>query len=135
MSNYLEAQVFTHIFRTSNYTKPSTIAIALLTAPASDTSTGANITEVANSNNYSRKVFNPGDANWAVSGGQVTNSAVIEFDAASGNWGTITDIALVDNATYGQGNVLLYGTLTTQKAINNGDILRFPISGITFNLD
>jgi hypothetical protein len=40
MSDYLEQQLRTHIFRTGSFTKPSGLFVALCTAATSDSSTG-----------------------------------------------------------------------------------------------
>lgn len=136
MSDYLEGQLLTHIFRTSSYTKPSTIAIALCTSTPSDSSTGGTIAEVANSNNYSRVTVNPADANWSAIGvgGTTDNVAEIAFAQASGSWGTVTSVAILDSATHGAGNLLFYGDLAVAKAITSGDTFKFAIGDLNITL-
>lgn len=135
MSNYLETQVLTHLLGTASYTKPSTIAVALCTTAPTDSSTGATIVEVPNSNSYARQTLNPSDSNWTISGGQVQNAVQIEFPAASGSWGTVTHVAILDSATHGAGNMLFHGALGASKTVGSGDILRISIGGITITLD
>lgn len=133
MSDYLEGQVRTHIFRTGSFTKPTVLAIALCTAATSDSQTGATITEVANSNGYARITCNPLDASWPVGSGtdgSVSNANAYTFTASGGSWGTITHFAIVDSATHGAGNVLFHGALTTSKTIADGDSLIFNTGGI-----
>lgn len=137
MSNYLEDEVIKHIFRTGSFTKPTVLAIALCTAATSDSQTGATITEVANSNNYARATLNPLDANWAATAGGngvTSNSSAITFNQASGSWGTITHIAICDSATWGAGNVLFHGALTTSKTVTNGDTFSFQIGDLQITL-
>ena len=128
MSDYLESQLITHLFRGGTYTKPTVLALALCTAAVSDTHTGAlTSTEVANANGYLRLTTNvsPADANWSASSsgnGTTTNVNALTFASASGgDWSTITYVAVVDNSTYGSGNVLFYGSLTGAKVVSNGD--------------
>lgn len=86
-SNYLEDQIIQHIFRTGSFTKPTTLAIALLTSAATDSDDGSTITEVANANGYARQSLNPLDANWAATAGgngQTSNSSAITFPQATG---------------------------------------------------
>lgn len=138
MSNYLEGKIIDHVFRTNSYTKPTTLAVALCTASPTDASTGATISEVANSNNYSRQTLNPDDANWAApsgNNGTTSNSSDITFPTASGSWGTITSIAIVDSATHGAGNVLFYGDLTVTKTITSGDTLTISTGNLTVQVD
>lgn len=139
MSNYLEGELINLIFRTATYTKPATVVIALCTAAPTDASTGATIPEVASAFGYSRVTFGPADANWSapIAGdGTTKNVTAITFPQASGgSWGTITYVAIVDSATYGAGNMLFYGALTTPKIIDDMDIFAFAISQLDIQID
>jgi len=146
MSNYLENKLIDHIFRGTSYTAPSTLAVALCTAAPNDTSTGATITEVADSNGYERTELAPDDANWTDTAGgtdetssgttgTTSNAAAITFPTASGSWGTITHIAIVDSATHGAGNVLFWGELVTPKTITDQDTFSFSIGNLSVQLD
>lgn len=137
MSDYLEGQIRAHMFRTATFTKPTVIAIALCTAAPTDASTGATITEVANSGAYARQTLNPLDANWTAASstdGLTDNASAITFPVATASWGTVTHVALCDSATWGAGNMLLYGTLDVSKAVGIGDTFKFNIGdlNITF---
>ena len=141
MSNYLEDELIKHIFRTGSFTKPSVLAICLLTAATNDAgvgqfSTGSG-TEVANSGSYARKECNPADANWTATAGgdgQTDNAAAITFTAATGSWGTVTDMAICDSSTYDAGNMLFFTGLGTSKAIDSGDTAEFAAGAITVTL-
>lgn len=139
MSDYLEGEIINLIFRTATYSKPATIAIALCTAAPVDSDTGATIPEVANSFNYSRVAFGPADANWSapiLGDGTTQNMTAITFpQAIGGNWGTITHVAIVDSTTYGAGNMLFYGTLTTPKLIEDQDIFAFAATQLDVQVD
>ncbi len=127
-SDYLEGQIRAHIFRTASFTKPTVLAIALCTAAPTDASTGATIAEVPNSNAYARVSRNPLDANWTAASstdGLTDNAADITFPTATGSWGTITHFAILDSATHGAGNVLVWGALTASKTVGNGDVFKF----------
>lgn len=129
MSDYLETSLVNHIFRTATFTKPTTIAIALCTAATADADTGSLTSkEVANSGSYARATLNPSNSNWnATSGtdGLTDNAVTITFTSATGNWGTITHVAILDSTTYGGGNMLLHGALTTSKVVQTGDTFKF----------
>src|SRR3990167_9371696 len=114
MSDFLEAEVIKHIFRTGSFTKPTVLAVALCTAATTDAQTGATITEVTNANAYARTSLNPLDANWTAPGvgGLTDNASAIVFPTATGSWGTVTHFAICDSATWGAGNVLIHGALT-----------------------
>lgn len=120
MSNYLENEILDHILGTGSYTMP-TVYLALFTA-VTDGEAGT-VTEVSGSG-YSRQLCAFG----AASGGVASNSALEQFTAAGGNWGTITHWGLYDAST--TGNLLIYGALDTSRVINDGDTLSFAIGAI-----
>ncbi len=137
MSNYLEGEIIKHIFRTGTFTKPSVIAIALVTASVTDSDTGSTITEVADSNGYERQTLNPSDSNWSAptgGNGATDNVSAITFPQATGSWGTVTGVAILDSATHGSGNLLFYGTLADSKVINNGDTFSFDIGDLDISV-
>ncbi len=143
-SNYLEEELQKHVFRTGSFTKPTTLAIALLTTAAIDADTGqftlGTGVEVANANGYARQSLNPLDANWSdpATGtqGEVDNSSKITFGPASGgDWGTVVAVAICDSATYDSGNMLYHGTLTTSKTVSDGDTFEFNIGDLNIALD
>jgi hypothetical protein len=127
-SDYLEQQIFNHIFRDDTFSKPSTIAIGLtLDIPSDDGS----YTEIPDANGYARYPNASGDAVWGAHNNTSSNSIDFEFDTATGDWGTASGVIITDNAGWGAGNVLFHGALTTPRNIQNGDTFKFS----TGNLD
>jgi len=138
MSDYLENAIFDHIFRTATFSKPTTLYVALCSGVPISSNTGANIPELANAGAYARATIGA-PAN-TLFGAQPAdnyggNNAVITFTAASANWAQVSGCAIVDSATYGAGNVLLWGALTTPKNVGTGDTFSFPVSGIQIRFD
>ena len=133
MSDYLEGQIRAHIFRTATFTKPTVLAIALCTAATTDAQDGSTITEVANTGSYARQTLNPADANWTAASatdGLTDNASAITFPTATADWGVITHFAICNSATWGAGNVLIHGALTSSKTVTNGDTISFPIGDL-----
>lgn len=132
MSDYCEAKVADHILRTSSFTKPSGIWIALCTAAPSDSSTGSTITEPS-SGGYARYSMGaPLDATWTRASSTtnaVANAAAISWTASGGNYGTITHVCVVDAST--AGNILFHGALSASKTINDGDTFTIAIGGLS----
>ena len=121
MSDYLEDAFLDHFLGTSSTTSPTNIYVALHTADPTDAGTG---TEVSG-NGYARQAITFG----ASSSGTASNSAAVEFPAASGgDFGTITHIGIWDALT--SGNLLFHSSLTTSKTIADGDIFKIAASGI-----
>ena len=114
MSDYLENEILDHILATGSFTAPSNVYVGLSTGSFNDDNSGTELT----GNNYSRvsATFS------AASSGTTSNSAAIEFAAASGSWGTVTHFGIFDAAS--SGNLLIHGAFTTGKAIGSGDILK-----------
>lgn len=138
MSDYLEGQLISHIFRTASFTKPTVLAMALLTTNAIDADSGTFSTgtgvEVPSANAYARVARNPLDANWAAPAagdGVTSNVAAITFAQATGSWGTVAAMAIIDNSTFDAGNMLFYSTVGTGRTIDSGDTAEFAIGAIT----
>jgi hypothetical protein len=124
LSNYLENALINATLRNTAYTSPTTVYVALFLTDPTDAGSG---TEVSGTP-YARKsmAFN------APSNGVSVNSAAVEFDQATSNWGTITHFALFDALT--SGNMLYHGALTASKVIENGDVFKFASASVTVTL-
>lgn len=109
-------------------TRASGTWLALYTATPTDSTAG---TEVANANAYARQAI----AFDAAASGATQNAATVTFPAATGSWGTVTDWAIVDSATYGAGNIIVYGALTASKTIGSGDVFEILDSELDISLD
>jgi hypothetical protein len=138
MSNYLESMLIGHLFRGVTFPKPTVLALALCTAVPTETSTGATIAEVPNAFGYARKTFNPSTSNWGEpvdNNGSTRNSSVIAFPVASGDWGTVTSVAVCDSGDWGTGNVLFYANLTTPRVVTSGTYVSFGVGQLTIQID
>lgn len=153
MSDFLEGELVKHLFRTGTFTKPTVIAIALLTTNADDDDTGQFTTstgvEVTSANAYERaneantgggasNTTDPLDASWTdVAGGdgQTDNATAITYAQASGSWGTVVGMAMTNSATHDAGDMLFFSNVDTSRAIDNGDTAEFAIGAITVTFD
>lgn len=114
MSDYLENEILDHILGTGAYTMPTTVYVGLSTGSFGDDNSG---TELSGSN-YARvsATFS------AAASGTTSNSAAIEFAAATGSWGSVSHFGIFDASS--AGNLLIHGAFTTAKTIASGDILK-----------
>ena len=124
MSNYLENALINATLRNTSYTSPATVYMGLYTSDPTDANTG---TEVSGGS-YTRMAVTMG----APSNGVSTNSAAIEFPQASGSWGTVGWIGLLDATS--AGNLLYHTPLDTSKTISSGDIFKIAIGGLSVTL-
>lgn len=124
MSNYLENALINATLRNTSYTSPTTVYLALYTDDPTDADTGTEIS----GGSYARQAITFG----APSNGTSTNSAAIEFPAATANWGTITHVGIRDALT--SGNLLYHTALDAAKTINNGDIFKILTSNLSVTL-
>jgi hypothetical protein len=102
------------------------LKLALFTSDP--TETGAAGTEVSGGS-YARQTI----AFTTESGGAASNSAQIDFPAATANWGTITHIQIYDSA--GTPVALWYAPLSASVTINNTDIFRVNVGDITVSIN
>jgi hypothetical protein len=128
VSNYLATALLNQVFRNQNYTRPTTVYIALYTSNPTAADTG---TEVSGGS-YARRAVTF-SAPTAEGGKQtIKNSSEIVFPTATGNWGTITHVGIRDAAT--GGNLLYYGAVDNPRSIQTNDILKFPAGSLALNL-
>jgi len=124
MSNYLENALINATLRNTSYTSPTTVYVALYTDDPTDADTG---TEVSGGS-YARVAVTFG----APSNGVSTNSGNVEFAAATGTWGTVTNIGIRDALT--TGNLLYHTALDVSKPISSGDIFRITTGNLSVTL-
>lgn len=140
-SDYAENKLIDWFLRGQTFTPPTSTYVALFTTSPSDVGGG---TEVSGGG-YARVAFPSSLVNWAGTqatasttvssgtSGATTNNSEIAFPTPSSNWGTITSYGLCDAPT--GGNILIFGALDIPKAINTGDVLKFPAASLYFQID
>lgn len=132
-SNYLENKVLDHILNSPGaaYTAPTTLYLGLFTNTSGNAAANleaGTLTDEVSGGSYARKAVTFG----AASSGTCATDATVTFDAATGNWGTITHIAVMDAST--SGNVLFWGAVTTAKTIETGDTFQVSSGNLTVSL-
>lgn len=136
LTNYTENNIINALFRTASFIKPANLYVGLITAVANG-ETGS-VTEVsATATGYARVVRALADANWVDSAtlndGTTSNVAILQFPAATADWGTVTSFGIWDAAT--GGNLLIYAALTANRTITNGTTPSFGAGALTFQID
>ena len=122
LSNYLENKLLDHFLGTTSYTMP-TVYVALFTVAPNDAGGGTEVT----GGSYARQTA----AFSAAASGATSNSGNIDFTGMPAC--TTVAIALFDNST--GGNMLLWGTLTTNKTTDAGDTLRIATGDLDVTID
>jgi hypothetical protein len=115
LSDYTEANLSNHLFRTDTWTKAPELYFALLTAAPDDTGGGTEVT----GGNYARVHLTASDTNFSVTDNVATNLVPIAFPSPINAWGVAAYIAIYD-ADIG-GNLLLWSELTAPKTIGATD--------------
>lgn len=123
LSNYLEDKLIDHFLGTTTYTKPSAVYVALYTVAPSDVGGGTEVT--GGSHARQTATFT------ASSGGATSNDANIDFTNMPA--ATVVAIGIHDNVS--AGNLLLWGTLTTNKTTDAGDTLRIATGDLDISID
>ena len=118
-----ETLVLSFLFTTGTATRPTEWYLGLFTSAPGEAAGGTELSGDA----YARKAIA-----FTATGNLATNSGNVEFDAATGDWGTVTHVAVFDAAT--SGNMIAYAALGTSKAIGTGDIFRIPTGDFDLTL-
>ena len=127
LTNYGEDLVLDWLFTTGAATRPTSWYVSLYTVAPTESTGG---TEVSGGS-YARV-----STSFTVSGTAPTtasNTAAVEFAEATGTWGTVVAAGIMDALS--GGNLIAYATLTTAKAIDTGDVLRFNAGALDITLD
>ncbi len=125
MSNYLENAIINAVLRNTSYTSPTTVYVGLYTSDPGEGNTG---TEVSGGS-YARTAVTFG----APSNGVSTNSAAVTFPTATGTWGTVTHIGILDAST--SGNLLYYTPLDASKTIASGDVFTISTGNLSVTME
>ena len=123
--NAFETTVLQWSLTTDSVTRPTTWYVGLFTSDPTDT--GAAGTEVSGGS-YARTAVT-----FSVTGDTASNTAAVEFPAATATWGSVTHIGVHDASS--GGNMLVHAALSTAKTIADGDVFRIPTGDLDITLD
>jgi len=123
LTNYLENKLLDHFLGTTAYTMPTPVYVALFTAAPGDAGGGTEVT----GGSYARQTA----TFTAASSGATSNDSNIDFTGMPA--ATTVAIALFDAST--AGNMLVHGTLTTNKTTDAGDTLRIATGDLDISID
>ena len=125
LSDYAENKLLDHLLGTAAFTAPSTVYIGLSTGSFADDNSGTELT----GNNYARKAI----AFDSAASGATDNTSAVEFNAATGTWGSISHFGIFDAAS--SGNLLIHGAFTSAKTIASGDVLKIDAGDLDITAD
>lgn len=128
LGNYLETKLYDHVLRNTSYTSPTTVYAALFVSPTAGDLEAGTLTSEVSGGSYARTAVTFG----ASTNGSGSNSGAVTFPTASGSWGTITEVAIMDAST--SGNVLYHGTLSASVTIASGDTFKFNIGQLVCSM-
>jgi len=132
-SDFLENELIDHVFKTGAYTAATNLYVGLShttwAGTTADAYTGTTAGHEISGGAYVRKKCNTWDLSAA---GATENSQAVTFAQATANWGTVRSWFVADKTT--KGNIIVWGTLTTAKAVSSGDTLKFATGDIDITL-
>lgn len=126
ISNYLENALINGTLNGTTYTAPAAVYVALYTTDPTDANTG---TEVSGGS-YARTAVTFATASGT--SGSVSSNADCTFPQATGSWGTVGWIGIMDASS--GGNLLYHTALDTSKTIDSGDIFKIASGSLTVTL-
>jgi hypothetical protein len=120
-SNWWKTAVINAALRSTNFTAPTSIYIALYTSDPTGADTG---TEVSGGG-YVRQLVTFGAP--VINGGvaETSNSADVDYPIATADWGQVTHVGIRSAVT--GGNLIYRGELENPRTILTNDRLRFMI--------
>ena len=131
MSNYLENKLIDHLLRGTSYSQPDVYVGLVGKYDAAQLEAGT-LTHELSGGSYARVGSIRGNSYWSAGGtsGLTDNESAITFPAATSEWGHVSGIFIADATS--TGNILLYGSLTATKFVENTD--QFIVSAGDFDI-
>ena len=131
-SDKLENDIIEHFFRNATVAPKAAHYLALFTGSAG---IEANLpTEECTGNAYARATCTFTTA----TAGTSENGATVTWAEATGDWGAITHVAIVDSfdgTQYGTSvNVMMWGALTATKTVNSGDTFKIAAGDLDISV-
>lgn len=133
ISDKMSQSILNRIYRDSTYEdiRPASIYLALSkTNPLGD---GSGLSEPAG-NGYTRVILAQSGSLWSDPSvspkGQIHNLVEVVFPVATGSWGTITHVALIDSNE----DIVWHGAIASSTPVGTNDIFRFSPGSLIINL-
>jgi hypothetical protein len=122
-TDFFENRLIDQWFRGQAITVPGTLYAGLFKADPGES--GSIAQEVAGGS-YARVAIVSNGTNWtagadAGSAKRTSNGVAITFPSPTADWGTVSHWGLLDAATLGTGNIIVYGALSAARTILTGD--------------
>lgn len=130
-SDYLENAVLDHVLKNTAFSQPASLYLGLFTNGSGNAASNleaGTLTDEVSGNGYARETVSFA----AASGGSADNDTTVTFPTATGSWGEITHVAVLDASS--GGNVLFWGAVTTPKTIEDGDTFQVSSGNLTITL-
>jgi hypothetical protein len=133
-SDGMENSILDHVLGGGNYTRVSTVWIALSTTQPTE---AGSFTEPTSATAYLRVPMANTAANWpAAAGGIKQNGAVVAFPEATGaGWGTVSHFAIMNDAALGGPTMMAWGQLALSKLVSAGDGPQFKVGSLAVTQD
>jgi len=133
ISNTYGNNVLNYMFGQTEITIPTGLYMAVSTGAFSETPPHTN--EPAPGSGYARVVIPNTTDYWYTSTAKSThNVQTIQFNTATDDWGTMKYYALMDTGTYGSGYPYVTGALLPNRAVYNGDVLKWTSGNFVINV-
>jgi hypothetical protein len=132
MTNSLEQSLGDHLFRDTAYTMEETYC-GLYSDATTEAGGG---TEIATGSYARVRIYTDTTTApfWtAYAAGTYDNNSDVTFPTATASWGTVTNFALLNAVTVG--TMLIHGTLTSSKTVDNNDTFKFATGDLDITLD
>jgi len=130
MTDAHENEYLDGITGVTQYTTPAITYLAIFTADPTDTGSVAN---ELTGNGYARKSLAGLFSLATGTDGSVSNTSLITFVTATGNWLEATHVGVMKSGTGGTGDMIIHLPLSSAITILNGQAFEYAIGKLTLN--
>ncbi len=132
LTRHAESKILGLFYKGSQHVTLNKVYVGLYTTEI--TQEGEGVEVVTTDTGYKRQQVTFGDVTVDEEGySVVSNTSVVDFGTATGDYGTVTHMGVFEAET--GGNMLSYSECEKPKTILNGDSLRFSVGQLTIGLD
>lgn len=137
LTNFIESGLLNHIFRSIDFTKPTTLKIGLVGAFNSSKLESGILTDEISGGGYSRITCNADASSWITPYASGTacvthNTQEIAFPQATSDIGNVSGVFILDGSN---NNMLFYGQLPLSRNIRTGDQFIFSSGFLKVTFD
>jgi len=132
LTDYMEKKLLDHIFGQAAFPRPNLLYLGLSTTAFADADNGSTASAKEPSGNSYTRVQIDHKCAYNTSGDDIRNTSSIDFNEATGSWGSIGYWGIFDGSG-SSANMLMHGSFSSATTVGSGDQFRISTGDFEIN--